>query len=605
MKSVKKLFSLLLCIAMLVGTVGLVSCNNEEIPDSTTAAETTAEPPAERIKLVENGKAAYTIIYPTGADGAVLTAMNALIKKIEDATGVKLPTKSDYLRPGQTRDPEAKELLFGQTCLDESQAELAKMYSDEYVIKAVGKKVLFLSPNNSYLLAAVNYYTKNLLKKNLEETENGKTLYFEEYHFIAEGADKTLSINGQRIDRFSIIYDTDDGYKEVAELLSQKIAQYTGYSLPIYADTAKAASDASCEILIGETNRALSKACYKDTVDLLTYKVVIEGNFLQIVSGGSFSARDCANSLAITFFANPGKHVSGTYLEKDLKASNIPALTNGADLRIMTSNMLSSWWGENSEGGEYIPPVSQRAEIAAAVLALYQPDVVGLQEVNSPWIKALNQYAPLLKERYGITYSLHLETYQKKSNLTALLYRSDKLSVVESGVAVFSYWSPTATYHMRNVTWAHFKAKDGSTEFIHANTHWGWNEYSDSGALTGNDGDLSGEDAAKSINILKARFNLPIFCTGDYNSKPEDANMLYYLSTAGMQSLRLQAKDAGVLANKISGCGTVGSNRGEGNYIDHITGSGSYTVLRYETVVGSMAHWMSDHAPQFADVKLK
>ena len=156
---------------------------------------------------------------------------------------------------------------------------------------------------------------------------------------------------------------------------------------------------------------------------------------------------------------------------------------------------------------------------------------------------------------------------------------------------------------MRNVTWARFKAKNGSVEYIHANTHWGWNEYNDAGELTGNEGDLSGKENAEIMNTLKSRFNLPVFCTGDYNSKPEAENMLNYLALADLQSLRLQAKDAGVLANKISGCGLVGSGRGEGNYIDHIIGYGNYTVLRYETVTGSMVHWMSDHSPQFADVK--
>ena len=79
--------------------------------------------------------------------------------------------------------------------------------------------------------------------------------------------------------------------------------------------------------------------------------------------------------------------------------------------------------------------------------------------------------------------------------------------------------------------------------------------------------------------------------------------MLNFLAGAELQSLRLQAEVNGTLINKISGCGTVGGNRGEGNYIDHIIGCGDYTVLRYETATGSMINWMSDHSPQFADVK--
>lgn len=148
---------------------------------------------------------------------------------------------------------------------------------------------------------------------------------------------------------------------------------------------------------------------------------------------------------------------------------------------------------------------------------------------------------------------------------------------------------------MRNVTWTVFQK--GTKQFMLANTHWAHE--------TDEQKNLCAEEHAAFIQRMRSKYNIPIFSTGDYNAKPEDANMLSFLEKASVQSLRLQAMDAGVLANKISGCGNVGGSRGEGNYIDHIIGGGSYTVLRYETVTGSMVHWMSDHSPQFADVIIK
>lgn len=584
----KRWLSLLLCLIMVVG---LVSCDLFSGEEATTEAGTDENLPDERIKLVENGEAVYTVVYPNDADPSVLSAMRAFIKKVKDATGVTLPDKSDYLRFGQKRNPDAKEILFGRTNYEESKQVLSELYADEYVIRSVGNKIVITSTEDSYLLAAVNYFGKNLLKQNLEGEEGSYTLYFEEYRFLAEGADKVLNIGGKPIQDFTIVYENErNGYREVADKLRDAISKFTGYSLPVVADTVK--KEGACEILIGKTNRKLSQQQYKSFVDLMTYKVVAEGDQLQVVSGGPFSARECVNEMSILFFATPGKQIGdGTHLEKDLKSDKIPSLSEGADLRVMTANILAPWWGEAAD--PTIPPVAQRAEIMAAVLMLYQPDVVGLQEAQSPWIKSLAPYLTILSEQYGIRYSTLHTSHGGKQNLTSVLYRSDALTVKESGVEVFSYWS--GGYHMRNVTWTVFQK--GTKQFMLANTHWAHE--------TDEQKNLCAEEHAAFIQRMRSKYNIPIFSTGDYNAKPEDANMLSFLEKASVQSLRLQAMDAGVLANKISGCGNVGGSRGEGNYIDHIIGGGSYTVLRYETVTGSMVHWMSDHSPQFADVIIK
>ena len=75
------------------------------------------------------------------------------------------------------------------------------------------------------------------------------------------------------------------------------------------------------------------------------------------------------------------------------------------------------------------------------------------------------------------------------------------------------------------------------------------------------------------------------------------------MSEAGLNDLCKQAREAACLVNECGGCGNIGSPRSGGNYIDHIFGSGCYTVKRYETVVGNRIHWLSDHAPHYVDIK--
>ena len=155
----KRVLSLVLCLMTLFG---LISCDLFSDANE-TGTDPSQEDAVERVKLVENGKAVYTVVYPNDAEPAVLSAMRAFINKVKEVTGVTLPDKSDYVRFGQTRDPEAKEILFGRTSYDETQEILSGLYADEYVMKSVGNKIVIVSTEDSYLLAAVNYFGKNLI----------------------------------------------------------------------------------------------------------------------------------------------------------------------------------------------------------------------------------------------------------------------------------------------------------------------------------------------------------------------------------------------------------------------------------------------------------
>ena len=596
---IRVLIALLMATLMILGVVGLTGCQEEpDVLDDDQSDESETEAPPPEIALVENGKAVYTVIYPATADNTVLAAKDRLLKIIEDATGVKLPSKSDYLRPGQTRDENAKEILLGKTDYTETSDALANMCADEYVMKAVGNKIVITSHNDSYLIAAMNYLSKNLIKNNLEGDEGAYTLYFEEYRFIAEGADKVLNINGKKIEDFVIVYDASrDGYKEAAEHLADSVRNFGKVTIPVYADTQRA--EGGCEILVGKTNRALSAKSYSDFVDLLTYKVVVDGTQVQIVSGGPFSARSCSEDATLKMLSGGLKMTNGTYFETDMKTA-APAISSEGDARIMTSNMLAGWWERNT-GGIAIG-VASRAEIAAALLMLYKPDVVGLQEIDGAWATAVNDYVGILKDHYGLEYSPLHATHNGKVNLTCLLYRSDKYTVKSSGVEVSSFW--TGNYHMRNITWGVFS--DGTHEFMVANNHWAHesNEWRES----------SSNQLADFIN--NNSFKGPIFCTGDFNAKPQvldtdvtgDGEKYFpafqnFMDKTDAKWLKDEAKKNGTLINEVGGCGNIGSYRTGGNYIDHIFGVGNFTVLRYETIVKSSAQWMSDHSPHYCDVK--
>lgn len=588
-----KKLSILLCIAMLLGAFGLVSCESNPPLETTDGVETT-EKTIERVKLIENGKALYTLVYPNDASNEVMSTMENLVKQIKNVTGVELPTKSDYLRPGQTRNPQAKELLFGRVDYDETREQLSKLAAAEYTMKVQDAKLFILAPNDDYLIKAVKYYTDNLIEKNLEGEKGNYTLYFEEYSYVEEGVYNLSAFNGVSLVNYTIVYESDRaGYLAVAERLRDKIAAASGFNLSIKKDTQQKEGD--YEILIGKTNRQLSQTNYAKAVDLMTYKVVLAGNQIQIVSGGAFSARYCVDRMMAELLGSDVEHFDdGEYIARDLKSdvSDVPMLTQSNDLRIMSYNVMGERWAD--VWGSNTPTTVQRAEIFAAVLAIYQPDVVGMQELDSPWVPFLNYYIDVLKEQYGVEYTLAMTVHESKPNFNAILYRSDKLTVEAQGIEVTSWWE--GAYHMRNGTWMKFSM--GEKQFILINSHWGNTEMDKF--------DLEGRERAEQVNRLRAEHNVPVFCTADYNNGLTDTPFLNFFEVATeVKALLHQAKDAGVLVNENSGVAGVGLKRVRSdNYIDFVLGCGNYTVKRYETVLSCMTMFASDHSPMVADVTL-
>ena len=183
-------------------------------------------------------------------------------------------------------------------------------------------------------------------------------------------------------------------------------------------------------------------------------------------------------------------------------------------------------------------------------------------------------------------------------NLTGILYRSDKLDLVKSDFFDFSFWDPNYPYHLRSIAWGLFREKSASArEFVLANTHWSGPENPEMAAAC-----ISEE--TELVNKLKKEYNVPVFCTGDFNHKQDSEGVAKFLEATGMRESMRVAKENGTLVNYIGGCANVGQPRQSETYIDHIFGYGNFSVLRYETILGNRVVWLSDHSPQIADIKL-
>ena len=566
------------------------SVNTEAGTLQTDSGEATTLQDDGKTKLVWNGKAVYSLVYPDNCAPAVRVAMEAFLAAVNDATGVRLEQKTDKIKRGAVYDSSAREILFGRTGYGETAEALRELADDQFTIREVGNKIVIVSPQDANLEAAVDCFREHLLAPNLTDDVNGKTLYFEEFTSVHTEKNSMVIINGTPLSEFSIVWETERaGYRSVADRLKNMIEEKYGVSLPVYADNDAAHAEEPDEILIGKTNRAVSAALWSELrPKLMNYEAVVQGGKLQIVSGGPWSARQCVDYLRF----NLGETLAeGSWFATDL-APDATERAVGTDLRLMTYNIDAEVWRASGA-----PTVAENAEIFAAILYRYRPDALGVQETDWAWQETMPIYLDLLKNEYGLEYAWELRKIEGKINMTSLLYRSDRFTLLDSGYRVFNFWPASKDHHLRNVSWIRLQSRENPDfRFILANTHWA---FEDAERIT-----ASAEEEIAEVKQLTATYGDRVFCTGDFNRHTDSVEYQRFLSETGAADCHTLAKAAGVLLCDTGGCGAIGASRRLGtDYIDHIAGTGDYTVLQFESIVGNQIHWLSDHAPHYSDIK--
>ena len=428
---------------------------------------------------------------------------------------------------------------------------------------------------------------------------------------------------------YSIVYASEPrGLEALAVSLREEIKTATGKSLPVFSDTAS--EEGVFEILIGKTNRAFSRECYAESSRIMQYEVQTHKGKLQFIIGGPYSGMKCAEKFKEEVLMSKNKLEDGvSYYASDL-ATDSQKLTDGADVRVMSANVLNYHWGEESYPNVY--PVATRAEIFAGVLLRFLPDFVGLQEADENWRDVLPYYLNSMAEKEKICYAHQMPNVEWKGktviNYCSLLYRSDLYNADETGFKGFAA-NYQSSYCQRVAAYAKYSGKtDPSVQAIIINTQWA--HESDERILS------CVNEEAEIINGLKTQYpGIPIFAVGDFNSdikkkardwedvkttdptgyKNAKNRYEHFLDFVGQTDgviLSSAAKEKGVLIT-AGGCRTSAKLMSENtqrsldkDFIDHIVlcGAGA-DVLRHDTIRCNGCHVMSDHSPIYADLSLK
>ena len=357
-------------------------------------------------------------------------------------------------------------------------------------------------------------------------------------------------------------------------------------------------SDA-CEILIGETNRVETVQA-KEQMGKSDYIITVIGNKIVILGVTAFSTK-----YAVEQFIDELKSASGAsfvladdYLRTGDGESRGVNLTDGADFRIMTFNVL----GSGTDPDKRYPNIMQ-------VIQTYGPDIIGFQEFNAA--QHSNTMAPLLRDGYAVSCQKHANgtTY----NYTPIAYRKDKFTQIEGGVEwLDSRYTGTNT---KSVSWAVLKTIEGGKVFAVINIH---------GAVLSND--YKGYETMSSAQmneivrgwrvdnvrqlleiqdrLRKAHGDIPVLYTGDFNftASSEAYNAM---KAAGLTEAEISSTGAKVTGTKTTHA--VGSAPAAGSSIDHVFYHPDLATALWHHVAKSETFELaaSDHCAVMADIVLK
>ena len=192
--------------------------------------------------------------------------------------------------------------------------------------------------------------------------------------------------------------------------------------------------------------------------------------------------------------------------------------TTGTPLKILTQNLLvSNTITENVSDQR----ISFRQYRLKKMVETLDPDVIGFQEANEPWVNCL---PALFSDKYVIKYKYRAENVSGGKESTPVLYKKSKFDLVDEGHFWLSStpnvqsisWGENNGVPARICSWVKLKFKTTGETFYFYSTHF----------------PLGGEPAAKAGGQLADTFsklpkNTYAFCVGDFNVNRNTTSELY------------------------------------------------------------------------------
>lgn len=536
----------LLCVSM------FVSCGDGDEPTTGSTTPPPAAPALETLMLVENGESEYQIVVPKIATVYDMDAAYKLRLIVLTMTGKALPIVED--------DTPAKdtEIVIGSTNARKSLFTAPVEYNGGYCVYTSGKRFVIEARSSVGMKKAM---------QNLAYDCFGVNIVFDDFYKGAELTELSVSTSYTISESFpatyyKIIYDGSYMQKRMAYAWKKLFLTWSSTHHIIEMDVYE--EDPGYEGV---------------QINFVTKDTVTDGNWeLHLKSDGSYEI----NASDYYGFTAAGKYFSNYIALNKGKENPLPASTNGnyvttlsraekstayafektAEYRVMFNNIL---WGS--------PQPSERNTLNAAMVSIYMPDVLGLQEVNIgrrgdqedgkggiiaelAKLGYVETIDPRVKNAYATTedipgtdaylttnanegsplkgygtggatkVTVNDETFYTYYNCTPLLYNTATTKCLASGY----YWyksqfdkRPGAAHDngasdcaSKAATWGLFEDLASGEQYIAISTHMCTrSEY-----IRG----LQGAEVVELVDSLIAQYNVPVMFGGDYNGTVTSSN---------------------------------------------------------------------------------
>ncbi len=406
----------------------------------------------------------------------------------------------------------------------------------------------------------------------------------------------SIKINGTPVESYRVVYATaDDSAKSNvfgAELFRDTFEKKSGVSLPIFKDVDFDGEGPA--IFVGNDFEIVPLPHPDFACAEMSGAISVLGDNIFFYGGGLLSPYLMIKDFTDKYFCESAEEEDISLSDTTKSYIDVPdaPLSEGAEFRAMTYNILVEYPSWNT----YLT-VEMRSEAFKAVIDVYEPDVVGVQEVSELWDK---EFLRTICDRYEFVY---MNTPDGKFiNLSTIIYKPSKFELLDKGLQYYSYNGPNK---IRLVTWAILKDRVSGKQFAFFNTHWCFNKP----AINDAERKSHVEENAVIINNVMA-FHPDVkyaFSTADYNTPKEHEYSLEFMRNANLVNTFDLALAAGTLKNDNGGCAGFGVSRRNkigGGHIDNIYVTDNMQVLTYETVVCNATEHVSDHSPKYVDIIL-
>ena len=268
----------------------------------------------------------------------------------------------------------------------------------------------------------------------------------------------------------------------------------------------------------------------------------------------------------------------------ETETTDDPALAAGADLRIMSYNIMHPDWSR--------VPVKGRDEIVTEILCYYRPDVAVLQEAGAKWHKALK---PLLVDT-----GLYAQACRQSNAegfiycCTTFLYDPQTVRPVEESILDLEPKDAARVFSV-----AVFERLSDGVRFVVTNTHPAPRD--EPAEYERNMADIT----AIAAGVRAKYIGLPVIMAGDFNTPEQSDKYTEFMEKAGMRDAKAVSE---VLVRDYStffGFKIAPDPGIRDLCVDHIFVSPEVDVMLFNAVIGHDVENASDHIPIYADIRLK